>query len=384
MMKAKRCRQTIGRGISFFHELPLLRLTVNDMNYDELFTFDNLYEAHLKARKGKRSKQDVIDFELALSENLWQLYDSLHNRTYTIDGYNKFNIYEPKKREIQALTYKDRVVQHVLCDLYLYPLLTSRFIYDNGACQKGKGTDFAMDRLSYFFREFFKKHGTDGYILKADIHHFFPSIDHENLRWIVSRVVKDEDIMSMLNMIIDSYNKDTGMGIPMGNQTSQLFALYYLDPLDRLIKERLHIKYYVRYMDDCILIHEDKEYLKHCLNRMTGVIEDDLLLEFNDKTQIFPIKNGVDFLGFHFYLTDTGKVIRKLKQASKKRYKKRMKKLKNDYNSGKIELEDVKKVFPGFNGHLSRGHTYRLKKSVLKEFVLKRTSEEDSNEEEIL
>lgn len=353
------------------------------MNYDEIFTFDNLYQAHLKARKSKRNKRDVIDFELSLSENLWGLYDSLKERSYVIDGYHKFNIYEPKKREIQALQYKDRVVQHALCDLYLYPLLTSKFIYDNGACQKGKGTDFAMKRLNLFFRRFYKENGTSGYILKADIHHFFPSIDHATLQWRLSRVIKDNDVMLLLKMIINSYNKDTGKGIPMGNQTSQLFALYYLDPLDRLIKEKLHIKYYVRYMDDCILIHNDKEYLKDCLNRMTELVEDELLLEFNEKTQIFPIKNGVDFLGFHFYLTDTGKVIRKVRQSTKKRYKKRMKKLKEDYNSGKIELEDIKKVLPGFNGHLSRGHTYRLKKAVLNDFILKRNSEEDFNEEDI-
>lgn len=351
------------------------------MNYDELFTFDNLYEAHLQARKCKRGKRDVVDFELNISENLWDLYDSIKERRYFVNEYNKFNIYEPKKREIQALEYKDRVVQHVLCDLYLYPLLTSKFIYDNGACQKGKGTDFAIDRLSGFFRKFYKESGTCGYILKADVHHFFPSIDHEVLKRRIAKVVKEKDILSMLNMIIDSYNKETGKGIPMGNQTSQLFALYYLDPLDRLIKEKLHIRYYVRYMDDCILIHKDKEYLKYCLNKMKELVEDELLVEFNEKTQIFPIKNGVDFLGFHFYLTDTGKVIRKVRQNTKKKYKKRMKKLKEDYNSGKIELEDVKRVLPGFNGHLSRGHTYRLKKAVLNDFILVRNSEEDSNEE---
>ena len=124
------------------------------MNYDEIFTFENLYQAHLKARKCKRHKKDVIQFELNLSANLWQLYEDLHTRNYRVSGYNKFIIYEPKKREIQALEYKDRVVQHVLCDLYLYPLLTSKFIYDNGACQKNKGTDFAIDRLSLFFRKF--------------------------------------------------------------------------------------------------------------------------------------------------------------------------------------------------------------------------------------
>lgn len=324
----------------------------------------------MKARKNKRNKKDVITFELDLSRNLWELYDSLKARTYKVEGYKKFNVYEPKLREIQALAYKDRIVQHVLCDLYLYPLLTSRFIYDNGACQKGKGTDFSMGRLSGFLRDFYRQNGTNGYILKADIYHFFPSIDHETLKRMMMRLIKDKDILNLIIMIIDSYNYDTGKGIPMGNQTSQLFALYYLDRMDRVIKERLHIKYYTRYMDDCILVHGDKDYLKYCLSRMEEVVEDELLLEFNDKTQIFPIKNGVDFLGFHFYLTDTGKVIRKVRQSTKKKYKKRMKKMKEDYNNGYMELEDIRKTLPGFKGHLSRGHTYRLQKAVMKDFVL--------------
>lgn len=351
------------------------------MTYDEIFTFENLYQAHLKARKCKRNKKDVNLFELNLSENLWSLYDALHDRSYEVSGYNKFVIFEPKRREIQALEYKDRIVQHALCDLYLYPLITSHLIYDSGGCQKGKGTDFAMNRLSDFLREFYKYHSTDGYFLKTDIHHFFPSIDHKTLKHKLRRLINEEDVYNLTEKIIDSYNFDSGRGIPMGNQTSQLFALYYLDQMDRLIKECLHIKYYVRYMDDCILLHEDKDYLKWCLKKAEECVEDELLLEFNSKTQIFPIKNGVDFLGFHFYMTDTGKVIRKVRQTTKTRYKKRMKKLRDDYNAGLIEYEDIKKILPGFNGHLKRGHTYRLQKSVLDKFILIKPEEEKNDED---
>ena len=149
------------------------------MNFNELFSFENLYNAHLKARRSKRNKKDVIEFELNLSGNLWDLYDTLKNGSYRVGGYHKFTIYEPKEREIQALQYRDRIVQHCLCDNYLYPLLTSRFIYDNGACQKGKGTDFALDRLSVFLRQYYKEHkSNEGYMLKADIHHYFPTEWH--------------------------------------------------------------------------------------------------------------------------------------------------------------------------------------------------------------
>ena len=342
------------------------------MTYNEIFTYQNLLKAHLDARKCKRSKEDVILFEQSLSFNLWFLYHKLQNRTYQISGYHKFMIYEPKKREIQALLYKDRVVQHALCDNYLYPLLTKRFIYTNCACQKFKGTDFALDTLTGYLTSFYKKHGKAGYILKADIHHYFPSINHEILKSTISKPVDDPDILSLLYHIIDSFNGDTGLGIPMGNQTSQLFALYYLDPLDRLCKEKLGIKYYIRYMDDIIILYEDKERLKSVYAQMRDLTENSLKLEFNQKTQIFPIKNGVEFLGWHFYIGDTGKIYRKLKNQSKKRYKNRMKKLADDYSSGICTLEEVKRTFPGYNGHLSRGNTYQLQKSVLKNFVLKK------------
>jgi len=384
--RAKRFHRSKRRAYAFFKEIRYIRSVVMIiiLKYDELFTFENLLNAHYLARKGKRNKKDVIQFELNLSSNLWNLYDELNSRSYGISGYNHFDIYEPKKREIQALAYKDRIVQHVLCDSYLYPLLTNKFIYDNGACQKGKGTDFALDRLSIFFRQYYKENGNQGFILKADIRQFFPSIDHGVLKSMLRSIVIDSDILNLMFIIIDSYNADTGKGLPIGNQTSQLFALYYLDRMDRQVKERQHIKYYVRYMDDCILIHKDKDYLKYCLNRMKCVVEDELLLEFNEKTQIFPIKNGVEFLGFRFYVTNTGKVIRKLKTNSKKRFKRRLRKMKFEYSVGDRNLDDIRKTLPGYFGHLNRGHTYRLKKAALKDFVLinKGNNEEEFTNEE--
>ena len=139
------------------------------MTYKEIFTFQNLYLAHKKARKSKRHKKDVILFEIDLSNNLYELYKQLNGYTYQISGYHKFLIFEPKEREIQALEYKDRVVQHCLCDNYLMPLLERRLIFDNGACRKGKGTDFSRNRIKGFLRDYFKHHGHTGYYLKCDI-----------------------------------------------------------------------------------------------------------------------------------------------------------------------------------------------------------------------
>ena len=341
-------------------------------DYAGIFCFQNLYNAHMSARKSKRHKKDVILFETDLAGNLWRINDMMINKTYRITDYNRFTIYEPKKREIQALTYADRVIQNCLCANYLTPFMEKRLIYDNCACRKGKGTDFGRDRLAGFMREHYKYSGNKGYLLKADIKGFFANIDHRVLKRKLNKVITNPDVMDLLEMIIDSYNPDIGKGLPMGNQTSQLFALYYLDPLDRLVKEKLKIKHYTRYMDDCVLIHPDKDYLKHCLREMTRLVEEDLELEFNQKTQIFPIGEGVDYLGFRFYLTDTGKVIRKLRQSSKVRFKKRLKFIQKGYYTGTMELDDIKRTLASYNGHLAHGNTWGLKKSVYGKFVLKR------------
>lgn len=176
--------------------------------------------------------------------------------------------------------------------------------------------------------------------------------------------------MQLLTMIIESYEVTPGCGIPLGNQTSGWFALYYLDGLDRLVKEKLRIKHYTRYMDDCILIHEDKEHLQECLNQMRAFVEDKRKLNFNQKTQIAPLSQGADYLGFHFYLTDTGKVIRRLRTSNKKRMKRKLKRFRKAYNEDKISYDAIKRSLVSYTGHLSHGHTYRLRKNIINNLVL--------------
>lgn len=362
----------------FFHSIRRQRRKKNSFrrhkrgrhgirNHDN---FDRLYEAYKKCRRGKLQKTEVIQFELNLSEELIKLQEELQAKTYQIGAYYKFAIYDPKKREIQALPFRDRIVQHNLCDNILAPLMERHLIYDNSACRKGKGTHFAMDRLSGFFREYYKKYGAEGYILKCDIHKYFDSIDHKVLKTRLMKIIKDRDVFELLERIIDSYKKTPGKGLPMGNQTSQWFALYYLDGLDRLVKEKYRMKYYTRYMDDCIILCQDKEYLKQCLSAMQYYVEEYLLLAFNEKTQLTAMKDGVDYLGFRFYLTDTGKVIRRLRTGSKRRWKRRMKKIKRQYREDEITLEEVTRSIASYKGHLKHGHTYKLQKKVFHDFVL--------------
>jgi len=325
-------------------------------------------------RKSKRHKSEVIKFELNMGSNLARIQEMLERREYTVSGYYNFTVHEPKKRMVYAAYYKDRVVNHCLCINILRPIIEKRLIYDNAACQINKGTHFALGRLTKFMSEHHKAHGAKGYFLKCDISKYFASIDHDVLKSKLVRVVKDEEVLRMLFMIIDSYHTEgtPGKGIPLGNQTSQWFALYYLDALDRLIKEKLRIKHYIRYMDDLILVHESKEHLQEVLNTIRAFAADELTLTLNEKTQIFPIKNGVDFVGFHIYLSDSGKVIRKLKTATKKRFKKRLIKLKIGYAHGRIDLDKVQNVLASYRGHIKHGHTYRLVDKALNEFVLVR------------
>jgi RNA-directed DNA polymerase len=335
-----------------------------DNHFFKLYDFDNLYDAHCAARKSKRSNREVIEFELNLGSNIVSLAQSINNGSYKIGGYYKFDVFEPKKRVIHALHYVDRVVQHCLCDQILAPVIEPRLIYDNAACRICKGTSFVYKRVTYFLHEFYKKHGNKGYFLRCDIRKFFDSIDHQILKDKLTNLFKDQKVLDFLFSIIDSYCTAEGKGLPMGNQTSQWFAIYYLDEFDRLIKERFGIKFYSRYMDDCLIISEDKQKLKDLKDFLSIYLARYLKLEFNAKTQIFPIKNGVDFLGFHFYLTDSGKIVRKVMLKSKKNFRRKMKLYAEAYKKSEISLHEIKESYGSMIAHLKQGHTYGLRRFI--------------------
>ena len=339
-------------------------------DFEKIWSFQNLYRAHKTARLGKRGTKEVIAFEMNLAENLTRLLDSLKDGSYRLSGYYSFYVQDPKVRKIHALHYIDRDVQHCLCDEVLAPLLDKRLIYDNAACRIGKGTHFALGRVNGFLHSFYHRFGTEGYFLKCDIRKFFDSIDHEILKNRLRKVICEEDILKLLFLIIDSYEASPGKGLPLGNQTSQWYAIYYLDGFDRLVKEKLKIRYYSRYMDDCVLLHQDKAYMKMCHAEMQRYLAQEMKLEFNEKTQIFPISNGVDYLGWHIYLTESGKVIRKVRSNTKKKFQRRLKTMEKKYAAGKKQLEDVKQVLTSFHAHLAYGNTWRLQEKAFRKFVL--------------
>lgn len=349
--KIKKSIQPTKQSVKSVKQKPFLESPVSL----EAFSFKNLNKAYKKARKGKRNQNECIEFTLNLNQNLLELEKSIKNRTYTMGGYYSFYVTDPKKRLINALHFSDRVVQHVLCDEILGPLLEPRLIYDNAACRKSKGTHFALKRLTQFFVSYIKEYSLNGYILRFDIKKFFDNIEHDILKEKLRKVIKNEGVLWLLDLIIDSYESTTGKGLPLGNQTSQWFAIFYLDDMDRLITEKLEIKAFSRYMDDGVMLCCSKLVLQDVQKAMEDFAREKLKISFNSKTQIFPFKNGVDYLGFHFKITNTGKVIRKVRRATKKKFRRRLRKMDKLLEEGKITAEEIQTIKTSYRAHFKHG-----------------------------
>ena len=299
------------------------------MNYEEIFTFANLFKAHKKTKKGKLRKEEVESFDLDKGHELFLLSESLRKKTYRISPYKTFYIYEPKKRRVDATSYKDRVVQNCFVDNYLYPLLDKVLIEDNAACRKKKGTDYARKGLISFLEEAYKIYGEEFYVLSFDIHHYFESIDHGVLKEKLKEIVHDEEVLSFLAMVIDSFGGESGL--PLGNQTSQCFALYYLDGIDHLIKERF--PWYTRYMDDGIILSGNKESLQELLLVLKEELAS-LKLSFNlKKTGVFSVRQGVTYLGFTYHLRKNGKPFIKIAYKKRRRLNRYLSKASLSYET---------------------------------------------------
>jgi retron-type reverse transcriptase len=275
-----------------------------------LTSFENLLRAAEKARKGKRFRPAVAAFHFDLEHQLWSLHDELSTKSYRPGGYRSFFLCEPKKRQISAAPYRDRVVHHALTNV-LEPIFERSFIPDSYACRKGKGTHAAVDRCQQFARRF-------RYVLKADIQKFFPSLDHEILKGLVAGKVKDPDVLWLVGRIIDHSNPQEPVqdwfpgddlftpgqrrrGIPIGNQTSQFFANVYLDPLDHFAKDRLQVGGYVRYVDDFLVFADDKKQLADVQRRIAEFLTRLRLRLHPTKNVVFPVRQGIGSLGYRVF-----------------------------------------------------------------------------------
>ena len=326
-------------------------------DFERVIDFDNMYRAYRKAKRGKGYKRSSAKFSTSALDGIQILIEQLRSGTYTVSPYNEFKVYEPKERIIKTTSFKDKVVQHSLCDNVLLPRMERIFIPDNCAGQKGKGTLYALDKISAHLSEFYRRRGRDGYILKCDVSKFFYNIPHDKLYDVVEYWFSyDRDICRLCKIFIDSTD---GVGIPLGNQINQGLALLYLDCMDKMITCELGCEFYGRYMDDFYLVHQSKDYLEYCLEAIRGLL-DTLGLTLNGKTQIFPIKNGVDYLGFHTYVTADGKIIRKLKNENKRRAMKKYRRMAKLVNEGKLSKEKFEISYGSWKNHISHGNCFAL------------------------
>lgn len=358
---------SIKEGILRATKVPcgvvLLYASVFGMSYDDVISFDNLYKGLKKSCCNVRWKDSTVGYEHNALKNTYLLRQSLLNEKYKIDKYQRFTIYEPKRREIVATRLKDRQFQRSLCDNGLYEEITKSFIADNCACLKGRGVDYALNRLTAHLRRYYNEHGREGWALKCDIHHYFQSIRHDVAKAAIRKRVKDVMIAARACEIVDSFEGDVGIGL--GSQVSQLVALAVLDDLDHFIKERLRIKHYIRYMDDFILIHPDKEYLQKCraeIDTKLGAIG----LRLNHKTAIYPLRQGVKLLQWRCIITDTGAIIRKMAKKKQGQERRKLKKLYAKEQSGEYEAGTARESLACWLANASRGDTYYEQKKMIK------------------
>lgn len=326
------------------------------MDKDVICDFENLYRAYKKAKAGKGFNGSSAKFQIMNLEGLHILKEQLENQTYRMNPYNEFKVYEPKERVIKSCSFKDKVVQHCLCDNVLHPRLESEFIRTNYAGQIGKDTHFGMDCLKEQMLDFYNQHGIDGWILKCDITKFFYQIDHDILKDIVDYYFPDDYTQWLNHLLIDSTN---GPGLPLGNQAAQVYALLMLNGLDHFVTGELGISFYGRYMDDFYLIHSNKEYLKWCLVCIKQFV-DNIGLSLNGKTQIIPFKNGLLFTGFHHYITKDGKHIRKLNGVNKRRIRKKIRVWAKLVNSDKMSEQKFYEKYNAWKNHAMHGNCIKL------------------------
>jgi retron-type reverse transcriptase len=338
--------------------------TANNL-WEKVVDFENVYRAHHDAAKGKRYHNEILAFKQNLEENLFTIIQELNEGTYKPLPLRLFYINEPKLRLIAAPSFRDRVIHHSLIQV-IEPLFERRFVNETFACRKGRGTHAGVKHVFHCVQLAKRKWGRY-YVLKCDVTKFFPSINHDILKQIIRRIIRDRRVLGLLDTIIDSYSTDgkEGVGIPIGTLTSQLMANVTLDPLDHHIKEK-GVKFYARYMDDFVIVHRDKTFLRELWTDIDRFLDEKLALKLNPKTTIYPEKHGIDYCGYRVWPTHI-----KPRKSTIKRAKKRLKKFSKLYKDNPHILEHTKMSIMSFFGYIKHCSGYRTTLSVLKKAVFK-------------
>lgn len=343
--------------------------------------------------KGKRENTERLRFYDNREGNLEEISTLLRAGKVPKVEYHSFYVYVPKVRKVIFIDYWSKVVQRAIYDV-LNPKICRTFIEYTYACVKGRGQLAAMEQLYTWMRET-RTSGTEWYYYKFDVAKFFYRIDHEILMDICRKKIDDPRTVDLLGYYINNDAVPFGMpldanqltiteeqmlydlGIPIGGGLSHMLGNMYLDPLDQFCKRVLGIKRYIRYMDDIIILDNDKERLKEYGRRMTQFLEERLHLNFNNKTALRPVRVGCEFVGFVIY---NDHVI--LRKSTTLRMKRTLRKTRQDYHDNLITFKEANATMQSYLAMLSHVDCKKFKEKLLDEFVL--THADDNGEEQII
>ena len=329
--------------------------------FDETFRYTNLYKAYRKSLKSDgKYKPEALAFQRNESVNLMNLQRSLYNRTYKFSGYITFEVHEPKRRIINAPHYKDKIVQLALHET-LSEVVIPKFINHSYACMTDRGTHAAVGQVQKNLKVAKWKWGEDAYVCNVDVRKFFYSIDREILKEQYRRIVKEEDILWVMDEIIDSGGLIDEVGLPLGNTLSQLCANIVLNDLDQYCKRYLGYKYYVRYADDVVVVLPSKEEAQQAKELIMNFLVDRLNLEANKwKSQIYPINQGINAFGYKIFTTH-----KLLRDDSKKKIKRKIKKMPRLIAGRKMTVEKANEMLASWSGHARHADSYNFIQSIV-------------------
>jgi len=334
--------------------------------YAQIYNLSNLILAWRKARKHKTKKKYVKEFEENLRQNLQELQFELMTLTYSPRPLEIFILRDPKTRKISKADFRDRVIHHAIVNI-LEPIFDKTFIYDSCANRKGKGNLFAIKRFEHFHRKVTNNLKSEAFCLKADIKHYFQEVNHEILIKAIKRKIKDEKVIWLVNQILNnegrSRERETNTSylqksMPLGNLTSQFFANIYLNELDYFVKHKLKAKYYIRYVDDFVILHYSYKQLELWKQQINSFLNNKLKLGLHpDKSKILSLSRGIDFVGFrNFYY---------FKLLRKRNIKNMQNKIK-EYYEGLSSFYDLLNSFQGWEGYAMWADTNKLRKRLNK------------------
>jgi len=351
----------LNNNARFVSNNPCTSKAFNNDLYSKLCSCDNLELAWKKARRHKTLKPYVIEFEKNLKENLLMLRTELLLHSYRPKPLETFTIRDPKTRKISKSDFRDRIVHHALCNI-IEPILDKGFIYDSYANRLGKGTHKAIRRFDYFKRKATKNNSRACFVLKADIKHYFDTVSHDILLSIIKRKVWDNKALFLIRTILENHKtKHKGKGMPLGNLTSQFFANVYLDELDKYVKYNLKVKYYIRYVDDFVILSNSKEQLEAYKEKINLFLQKHLDLQLHpEKSRIFSIKKGTTFLGLRIFQRH-----KLLKKSNIRKFKGKLSYLSEKYANKEVDYDVIYDFLEGWLTYAKNANTHKLRKSVI-------------------